>query len=231
MAHTEQTEFVQQIRRRFPDRFVNKRVLEIGSLDINGSIRALFHDCAYTGIDVGNGPGVDVVCQGQEYDAPPSSYDVVICCEVMEHNPYWKETLANMFRLCAPGGLVVMTCASTGRKEHGTTRTSPADSPLSVGIGWEYYRNLTAADFRVALDLSEALAPFGFFTNWNSCDLYLVGWRRGAAPTTGAARDMFRLAWRYRWINAGAVMANLKRKMLIALVGEERYLAGPVRFW
>lgn len=231
MAHMEQMEFVHKLRRRFPDRFVNKRVLEIGSLDINGTIRTLFNDCAYTGLDVGEGPGVDVVCQGQEYDAPASSYDVVICCEVMEHNPYWKETLANMFRLCAPGGLVIMTCASTGRKEHGTTRTSSVDSPLSIGIGWEYYRNLTAADFHAALDLSESLAPFGFFTDWNSSDLYLVGWRRGAAPPQGAARDMVRLAWTYRWINAGAVVAKLKRATLIALVGEKRYLAGPIRFW
>jgi hypothetical protein len=28
-----------------------------------------------------------------------------------------------------PGGVLILTCATTGRHEHGTTRTSPAMSP------------------------------------------------------------------------------------------------------
>lgn len=83
MAHTEQLEFVKLVRAGFSDFFKSKHVLEIGSLDINGGVRGLFADCVYTGIDVAPGPGVDIVCQGQDYDAPDSTYDSVICCEVM----------------------------------------------------------------------------------------------------------------------------------------------------
>ncbi|SRR5260221_10989031 len=101
MSHPQQIEFVSQLRAAFPEFFMSARVLEIGSLDINGSIRRIFEGAgSYTGLDVGPGPGVDVVCQGQDYDAPSDGFDTVISCEVMEHNPYWVATLANMIRLC-----------------------------------------------------------------------------------------------------------------------------------
>ena len=134
MAHRSQLEFVRLLAANMPEYFRGKRVLEVGSLDINGSIRQFFKDCDYTGLDVAAGPGVDVVCEGQKYDAP--GFDVVISCEAMEHNPYWAETLQNMIRLCKPGGLLVMTCATIGRPEHGTARSEPESSPLTVGLGW-----------------------------------------------------------------------------------------------
>ena len=46
---------------------------------------------------------------------PTASFDVVISCECFEHNPYWRETFLNMTRVLRPGGLFVLTCATTGR--------------------------------------------------------------------------------------------------------------------
>lgn len=176
MAHREQQEFIQAVKNTFPAAFKGHRVLEIGALDINGSVRSFFEGGTYVGIDVGAGPGVDVVCEGQDYDAPDASFDVVISCECMEHNPYWAETWNNMIRLCRKGGLVVMTCATTGRPEHGTTRTTPHDSPLTVGKGWDYYRNLVEADF-VGVTPEGAFSTFGYGTNPRSKDLYFWGIR------------------------------------------------------
>ena len=173
MAHKGQQDFIELVRRQFSDFFANRQVLEIGSLDINGSIRSQFTNCAYTGIDVAVGPGVDLVCQGQDYGGPDDSFDVVISCEVMEHNPHWAETMKNMIRVCKPGGLVVMTCATLGRGEHGTARTSPNSSPLTVELGWNYYYNLTARDFK-RQRATEGLSHV-FAYNWKSNDLYLVG--------------------------------------------------------
>ena len=129
MAHIEQLDFVRDVRDRFPSAFAGRRVLEIGSLIVNETVRGFFRDCDYIGIDVAEGAGVDHVCQGQDYDAPAASFDTVICCEVLEHNPSWQETMDNMIRLTRPGGLILMTCATTGRAEHGTTRTTPGASP------------------------------------------------------------------------------------------------------
>jgi SAM-dependent methyltransferase len=219
------------IKAAFPGFFNSGRTLEVGSLDINGSIRRYFESGVYTGIDVAEGPGVDVVCQGQDYDAPDGSFDTVISCETMEHNPFWKETIANMIRVCRAGGLVVMTCATTGRPEHGTTRTEAADSPLTIGLGWEYYKNLTEQDVRQALTMQNLLRPFAFFPNRASYDLYLIGFKRGPSTPPGAKQKIAALQHHYRWANLQVLRQDLKKRLLIRLVGEERYFAGPVRPW
>ena len=180
--HQSQADFVRLLSENFSEYFKNNRVLEVGSLDINGSIRGFFHDCTYVGLDVAEGKGVDVVCEGQNYDAPDSRFDVVISCEVMEHNPYWYETFRNMVRLCRPGGLVVMTCATNGRPEHGTSRTDPSLSPLTVELAWNYYRNLREKDFRRTVDFSRLFAVHRFWLNWNHYDLLFVGIKGSGLP-------------------------------------------------
>lgn len=171
MSHPEQRQFVAMVRDKYPTHFANVRVLEVGSLDINGSIRGMFTDCDYTGVDVGPGPGVDVVAHGEDLTYPARDFDTVLSLECFEHNPEWLATFVNMHRMCS--GLVVMTCATTGRPEHGTRATTPADSPHTVG--WDYYRNLTADDFTSALDLKSMFTTFEFMTNDVSHDLYFYG--------------------------------------------------------
>jgi SAM-dependent methyltransferase len=227
MAHPQQQAFIAAVKAAFPMFFVGGRVLEIGSLDINGSVRAHFAAREYIGLDVGAGPGVDLVCQGQDYAAPDGSFDVVLSCETMEHNPHWRETFANMLRLCRPGGLVLMTCATVGRAEHGTRRTTPRDAPL---IAWDYYGNRTAADFRRAFDLSRLLTAFMFCTDLSFCDLFFAGFRAGAAPPPDAGRALAAIRRRYLLANAGN-WAALRKRGLIALVGEPRYWAGSLLPW
>jgi hypothetical protein len=74
MSHPQQRAFVRSIRGRFPTFFVGQRVLEVGSLEMkgknNGCVRGFFSGCDYTGLDLREGPGVDVVCPGQDYGAP-----------------------------------------------------------------------------------------------------------------------------------------------------------------
>ena len=143
MSHKEQLDFVAAVKGKHPEFFTGKRVLEVGSLNINGTVRDFFTDCDYIGCDLGEGRGVDIVCAGQDLDFPDNSFDVVLSCECFEHNPAYQETLRNMVRMLKPGGLLFFTCATTGRPEHGTTRTSPKDAPFCG----DYYRNLIASDF------------------------------------------------------------------------------------
>lgn len=180
MAHGAQLEFVSTVKANIPTLFADKTVLEIGSLDINGSIRGFFQNCKYTGLDVAAGKNVDVVCQGQKYDAPSDSFDVVVSCEVMEHNPYWSETMQNMVRLCKPGGVVILSCATYGRIEHGTARTDPESSPLTVELGWNYYKNLGEQDFLDSGSLSGL--DYKAWTYYPSYDFYLIG-VKGVADT------------------------------------------------
>ena len=61
MSHKEQIDFFLMLKQKFPQMFSEVDVLEIGSLDINGSIRGLFDAKTYIGVDLDNGPSVDVV--------------------------------------------------------------------------------------------------------------------------------------------------------------------------
>lgn len=179
MSHQAQRDFIQLVAANLNRYFTGATVLEVGSLDVNGTVRDYFQDCDYTGIDVAEGKHVDLVCEAQYYDAPDASFDQVISCEAMEHNPYWAETFQNMIRLCRPGGLITMTCATIGRAEHGTTRTDEGSSPLTVELGWNYYRNLKASNFIRSADFEKEFSRSRFWVNWSSFDLYFCGIKKG----------------------------------------------------
>ena len=69
-------------------------------------------------------------------------------------------------------GLLIFTCATTGRPEHGTSRTDPSMSPGTSSLSWDYYKNLTQDDF---IKSCSKLNGYVFFTNDVSQDLYFVG--------------------------------------------------------
>lgn len=180
MAHLQQMQFFQSIAQAYPEHFHDVDVVEVGSLDINGSVRSHFHNCRYIGYDLAAGPGVDVAMQGQLISAPTGSVRTVLSAECFEHNPYWVETFSNMLRIAAPGGLIIVSCATTGRQEHGTHRTQASDSPLTAAAGWSYYRNLTADDFRHAVNLDGWLGAYHFLFCPQTFDLYFYGLKRPA---------------------------------------------------
>ena len=154
MAHPEQRNYMGAVKNRFPDKFTNCRVLDIGSLDINGNNRYLFSNYTYVGVDIGAGKNVDVVCRGHEYkDDQP--FDIVISSECFEHDEFWNLTIQNAINLLKPGGLLLFTCATTGRPEHGTRRTTPQDSPFTSQIENDYYMNLTVKDIVNAIDMNQ----------------------------------------------------------------------------
>lgn len=169
MAHRQQMEYCRSVQERHKEYFSNKRVLEVGSLDVNGSLRIFFKDCDYTGIDVHDGRGVDVVCKGHEYEAEP--FDVVCSAECFEHDEYYDQTIKNMIRLLKPGGLFFFTCATTGRAEHGTRRSNQA----LWGTSPDYYKNLTEEDFRAFLPVEKVFDDFEFKIENRTKDIYFKG--------------------------------------------------------
>jgi hypothetical protein len=93
-------------------------VLEIGSLDVNGSVRPLFPTARrYHGIDVVDGPGVDEVVDAAEWRAT-ELFDLVVSTEVLEHAPRWPAILQNAWDAMAPGATLLLTCASEPRPPH-----------------------------------------------------------------------------------------------------------------
>lgn len=214
MAHPEQAEFFTGVRSHYGSSFDSARVLEVGSLDINGSVRELFSGCEYTGVDLQLGPGVDLARQGQLVDFPTGHFDTTISAECLEHNPFWRETVANMLRMTRPGGLVLISCATTGRLEHGTTRTNPDASPFTSAEKWEYYRNLGVGDLEASLNLAGWLADWASWVNFITRDLYFVGIRHGGAA---ALNETMKSHFDTRYAmtaSAKALRRGLKTKLL-----------------
>ncbi|MBA3781025.1 MAG: methyltransferase domain-containing protein [Nocardioides sp.] len=180
MSHAEQLAFFEAVVRRNTGLVTGARILEIGSYDVNGSMREGFAAAGeYVGVDLTPGPGVDVIGFGHELSEPDGAFDIAVSGECFEHDPHWRATFENMSRMTKPGGLVAFTCASHGRPEHGTRRSDLTDSPGTQAEGLDYYRNLVAADFET-LPLSSWFSEWRLWTMPTTFDLYFVGFRAGA---------------------------------------------------
>jgi hypothetical protein len=84
-----------------------------------------------------------------------------------------------MYSHLKPGGVFIFTCATTGRAEHGTTRTSPADAPF-VG---DYYKNLTESDIREVMNVENLFSDFQFISREVfPQDLYFYGIKKEQGP-------------------------------------------------
>ena len=109
-------------------------VIEVGSLNINGSVRELAPDADWYGIDIVAGPDVDEVADGATW-TPVWTPDVVVCCEVFEHTPDWATIIGNMASWLPLEGQMILTCAGPGRAPH----SAVDGGPLREG---EWYENI-----------------------------------------------------------------------------------------
>lgn len=161
MAHKTQILWCKKIKKEYPQYFVNKRVLDIGSLDINGNSKGLFEDCDYVGLDLIEGPNVDVVSIAHEYNCA-KQFDVVLSTNAFEHDMYFELTLKKMVELLKSSGLMFFSaCAS--HKKHGTEKTSPWTSGTAQ-IGnkkWaNYYKHMKVEDITGVLNLEKIFSEF-----------------------------------------------------------------------
>jgi hypothetical protein len=92
-------------------------VIEFGSFNINGSIREVFSCKDYTGLDWRPGPGVDVVSLAHEYD-PGRTFDTVVSASMLEHDPHWRESIANMVSMMKTDGIIVLTWGAALNAPH-----------------------------------------------------------------------------------------------------------------
>ena len=97
-------------------------VLEVGSYDINGSVRPYIESCSprrYLGVDAQLGPSVDRVVDCENLtDEVAGFWDVVISTEMLEHVRDWKTCMMQMWSAVKPGGLLVITTCSPGFPYH-----------------------------------------------------------------------------------------------------------------
>lgn len=100
-----------------------KRVLEVGSQDVNGSVRCIFNllnPREYIGVDIEKGKGVDVVCPSEKLVEMfgENSFDIVVSTEMLEHVLTWKTAVSNLKRVAKPNGHLFVTTRSYGFGYH-----------------------------------------------------------------------------------------------------------------
>lgn len=118
-------------------------VLECGSRDINGTVRDLFPNAKWIGVDTVEGNGVDVVADFTKYQHP-KPVAVVVSCEVLEHTKNWRSIIAAAAKNLRKGGMFLVTAAGPGRAPHSAKDGGPLQPD-------EWYENIDPAELTAAL--------------------------------------------------------------------------------
>jgi SAM-dependent methyltransferase len=179
--HDQAKHFTLFVKSLYPEYFSNKKVLDVGSGDINGNNRLLFDNCEYHGNDVTAAPNVTIVSKTKDLPFDDNYFDTIVSTECFEHDPEYKSSFNKIYKMLRPDGLFFFTCASINRAEHGTIRTSPCDSYGTIAkieTMSNYYKNLTIHHVDTVLDLEKLFSKWDSYYNSESSDLYFVGIKR-----------------------------------------------------
>lgn len=151
------------------------RILEIGSMDINGSLRDFAQPTThYVGVDLEEGPGVDVVVKpGAKLPFEDFSFDLIMASSAFEHDPRFWETFVEMCRVTRRGGHIYVNAPSNG----GVHRY-----PLDC---WRFYPDAGVAlteyahNHEIQLDLVESFVGKRYPDTWDGWNDFVAIFRLG----------------------------------------------------
>jgi hypothetical protein len=151
-------------------------VLEIGSININGSARQVFGELfPYVGVDIVAGPNVDLVVDitkpnfvRSHYPKLMYDFKTIICTEVLEHTPP-EYLIPAMMQFISRETAIIITCAGPGRKPHS------ANGAPNVKPG-EYYQNVDPLQLSELLYLVDdptiSIERVSVWTSMDNTDVY-----------------------------------------------------------
>lgn len=104
------------------EQVAGKRILEVGSYDVNGSVRPFIESlqpARYWGVDASPGPRVDQVVDCMKLVAEVGDgWDLVVSTEMLEHVRDWRTCMYQLAAAMASDGLLLLTTRSPGFKYH-----------------------------------------------------------------------------------------------------------------
>jgi|UniRef100_A0A6C0KER7 SAM-dependent methyltransferase len=180
--HPQARDFTLFVKKILADFFINKKVLDVGSGDINGNNRFLFENCEYEGNDVIQAANVTIVSKTKDLQFEDNTFDTIISTECFEHDPEFEQSIIKIYKMLKPDGLFCFSCASTGRGEHGTRRTTPENCYGTIGNledMVDHYKNITDVELNEVLNLNASFSVWDTYYNSEMCDLYFIGIKKG----------------------------------------------------
>ena len=109
-------DFVKKVMDSFPCKSGN--VLEIGSLDVNGSLSDIFIPYHYVAFDMRLGKNVNLNARANYSPFKDDSFCAVVCCDTLEHDEDVFGTLREMKRVLAKDGIMIIAVPGIGFKLH-----------------------------------------------------------------------------------------------------------------
>jgi hypothetical protein len=112
------------------------RILEVGSLNVNGSVRDHFSGFTeYVGVDWRPGPCVDVVCLAENMSFD-HTFDVVISASMLEHDPNWIKSIERIVQYVDPekGALFLSWGAAKNGAHCANTAVDGKHHALKAGL-------------------------------------------------------------------------------------------------
>lgn len=100
-------------KKYFPD-LTGKKILDVGSYDVNGTMKPIFQQGDYIGLDMEKGPNVDVVSDAHDIPFQNNLFDIVISSSCFEHDDMFWITFLEMCRVVKPGGYMYIQAPSNG---------------------------------------------------------------------------------------------------------------------
>jgi SAM-dependent methyltransferase len=92
----------------------NKKILDIGSYSVNGSVKPIFNKGQYIGVDMEKGPNVDVVANANNLPFEKDYFDVIVSISCFEHDDMFWVTFLEMCRVLNEGGYMYINAPSNG---------------------------------------------------------------------------------------------------------------------
>ena len=96
------------------DNIENKKILDVGSYDVNGTMKPIFQKGQYVGLDMEKGPNVDIVGVSHQIPFEKDEFDIVISSSCFEHDDMFWISYQEMCRVLKPGGYMYVQAPSNG---------------------------------------------------------------------------------------------------------------------
>jgi len=92
----------------------NKKILDVGSYDVNGTMKPIFEKGQYVGLDMEAGPNVDIVGVSHNIPFEKDEFDIIISSSCFEHDDMFWISFQEMCRVLKHGGYMYVQAPSNG---------------------------------------------------------------------------------------------------------------------